>query len=75
MEILEVKTAAGVIAALWETVTDQSKPRIQICGKETHELAFAFHGGKRIHGVTSVRLYLSSIPEVDWTNKEEKGEG
>jgi hypothetical protein len=47
MEILEVETAASVIAT---------------------ELIFAFHGGKRVHDRTSVRLhgggYLSLISEV-----------
>ena len=33
MEILEVKTAAGVIAALWRIVTGQSVTRNETCGK------------------------------------------
>jgi hypothetical protein len=69
MEILEVKTAAGVIAALWRIATGQSVTRNETCGKETHEVAFAFYGGKTVHGGTSVRLYesgyLSCILEVD----------
>ena len=69
MEILEVKTAAGVIAALWRIATGQSVTRNETCGKETHEVAFAFYGGKTVHGGTSVRLYesgyISGILEVD----------
>lgn len=77
MAILEVKTAAGVIAVLWGTATDQSKMRMQTRGKETHGLAFTLHGGKWVHDGTSVRLYeggyIASIPWVDWTNKEKRG--
>jgi hypothetical protein len=47
---------------------------MQTCSKETHELAFAFHGGKRVHVGTSIQLYgceyLSCIQEVDWANRK-----
>ena len=78
MEILEVETAAGVIAALWGTAIDHLATKIWIArGKETHELIFAFHGGERVHYRTSVRLhgggYLSCFPEVGRTESGKRG--
>ena len=81
MEILEVETAAGVIAALWGAAIDclATKEKRTGWGKATHELILAFHGRECVHDGASVRLhgggYLSGIAEVGGTNKEQRGEG
>ena len=58
MEILGVKTAAGMIAALWGTATDRSETRISRSMTEGE-----FHDG------TSVRLYggdtFPTSPNID----------
>ena len=80
MEILEVETAASVVAALWGTTIDclatNGEPKSGV-KRETHELVFAFHGRERVHDGASIRLYrggyLSGIAEVGGTTKEKRG--
>ena len=80
MEILEVETAASVIAALWGNGDRLlSNENMKPWGKETHELIFAFHGGERVHDGTSIRVdgggYLSCFAEVGRTIEEEREKG
>lgn len=82
MEILEVETTARVVAALrgnGNRSLSNDERRRKTGGKETHELVFTLHSGKRVHhDGASVRLYggryLSCIPDVGGTMKGKEEE-
>ena len=69
MKVLKVDTAACVIATLEKEIHHLATgTRDRRIVETTHQLIFAFHGGKRVENRASVRLYggryLSCITEV-----------